>query len=142
KPSLFDTVRVESTCTTVTADIRDPERLRQVVAELRPDFVFHLAAQALVRRSYRAPLVTLETNVLGTAHVLEAIRLERVACTAVVVTSDKCYELSDPLRPRVEDDRLGGSDVYSMSKSAAELVVASYRRSFFSTPERDTGRVM
>ena len=114
------------------ADVCDGQALAKLVAELKPDFVFHLAAQPLVRRSYDAPLETFATNVLGTACVLDALRAAGRACVAVVVTSDKCYAPAevDP-RPRAEGDPLGGDDPYSASKACAELVAVAYRRSFF-----------
>jgi CDP-glucose 4,6-dehydratase len=130
-PSLFLAAGVERACRHVVADVRDLARLREVVREAAPDFVFHLAAQPLVRRSYEEPVLTVETNVLGTAHVLEAVRGEARPCAVVVVTSDKCYENREWLWAYREDEPMGGHDVYSMSKGAAELVVSSYRRSFF-----------
>jgi CDP-glucose 4,6-dehydratase len=130
-PSLFLAAGVESACRSVIADVRDVARLREVVEETRPDYVFHLAAQPLVRLSYEIPLQTIETNVLGTAHVLDAVRGLRRPCAVVVVTSDKCYENREWPYGYREDEPMGGHDVYSMSKGAAELVVASYRRSFF-----------
>lgn len=130
-PSLFLAAGVERTCRHVVADVRDLARFRSVLAETRPDFVFHLAAQPLVRLSYEVPLETIETNVLGTAHVLEAIRREARPCAVVIVTSDKCYENREWIHGYAEDEPMGGHDVYSMSKGAAELLVSSYRRSFF-----------
>ncbi len=130
-PSLFLALGVDRFCRHVEGDVRDLARLRSVLHEVRPDFVFHLAAQPLVRLSYERPVETLQTNVLGTAHVLEAIRQEARPCAAVVVTSDKCYENREWIYGYREDEPVGGHDVYSMSKGAAELVVASYRRSFF-----------
>jgi CDP-glucose 4,6-dehydratase len=113
------------------ADVRDLARLSAAVAEGAPEVVFHLAAQPLVRRSYAEPALTLETNVMGTANVLEAIRATAKPCAAVMVTSDKCYENREQLWGYREDEPMGGHDVYSMSKGAAELVIASWRRSFF-----------
>ena len=130
-PSLYDVAGVERACRSVIADIRDLPRLRDVLRETEPDHVFHLAAQPLVRLSYEQPLETVTTNVLGTAHVLEAVRLERRPVAVVVVTSDKCYENREWLWGYREDEPVGGHDVYSMSKGAAELVVSSFRRSFF-----------
>jgi CDP-glucose 4,6-dehydratase len=130
-PSLFLAAGVERACRHVVADVRDLPRLRAVLAETRPDLVFHLAAQPLVRLSYEQPLETLQTNVLGTANLLEALRLEGRPCAVVVVTSDKCYENRERHAGYREDEAMGGHDVYSMSKGAAELVVSSYRRSFF-----------
>lgn len=131
KPALFSVAGVGDVCRSVIADIRDLSRLRSVIREVRPDIVFHLAAQPLVRFSYEQPLATLETNVIGTANLLEAIRLEMQPCACVVVTSDKCYENRESIYGYREDEPMGGHDVYSMSKGATELVVASWRRSFF-----------
>jgi CDP-glucose 4,6-dehydratase len=130
-PSLFLAAGVERACRSILADVRDLARLRAVVHETAPDHVFHLAAQPLVRLSYEQPVPTIETNVLGTANVLEAVRLAGRPCAVVVVTSDKCYENKEWIHGYREDEPMGGHDVYSMSKGAAELVVSSYRRSFF-----------
>jgi CDP-glucose 4,6-dehydratase len=134
-PALFDAAEVGRACESVIGDVRDLGALRRVVREVRPELVFHLAAQPLVRLSYEAPLETLETNVMGTANLLEALRLEEVRCAAVIATSDKCYENREWLWGYREDEPMGGHDPYSMSKGAAELVVASWRRSFF-RPDR------
>jgi CDP-glucose 4,6-dehydratase len=112
-------------------DIRDPVKLRDAIARQQPEIVFHLAAQSLVRQSYRAPLETWSTNVTGTANVLEACRQNDSVRAIVVVTSDKCYQNEEWEWGYRENDRLGGHDPYSASKAAAELVVASYRKSFF-----------
>jgi len=130
-PSMFDVLQLSELCRHREADVRDLGMLRAALREARPDFVFHLAAQPLVRLSYETPLETIQTNILGTANLLEAIRLEGLRCAVVVVTSDKCYENREWVFGYREEDALGGHDVYSMSKGAAELVVASYRRSFF-----------
>lgn len=113
------------------ADVRDRRAVRQVFEQVEPDFVFHLAAQSLVRESYRMPADTIEVNVLGTVNVLEAVRLAARPCAVVVVTSDKCYENSGQIWGYREGDPLGGDDPYSSSKAAAEVVAAAYRRSFF-----------
>lgn len=114
------------------ADIRSLEAVEQVLAEEKPEVLFHLAAQPLVRRSFVEPLETLSTNVMGTAHVLEAVRRSGRPCAIVVITSDKCYEPAKGSHAHLETDPMGGNDPYSMSKGAAELVVASYRHSYFS----------
>src|SRR6185295_9615522 len=124
-------------CRHLTGDIRDLAALRQALATARPAIVFHLAAQPLVRRSYQEPLETLETNVMGTARLLEAIRAEKLRCAVVVVTSDKCYENREWAYGYRADEPMGGHDVYSMSKGAAELVVSSFRRSFFPPAKLD-----
>lgn len=113
-------------------DIRDADRLAMAVAEAKPEVVFHLAAQALVRRSYRAPLDTWTTNVIGTANLLDACRGVSDLKAVVAVTTDKVYQNNEWPWGYRENDALGGHDPYSASKAAAELVVASYRKSFFS----------
>ncbi|MBI4375197.1 MAG: CDP-glucose 4,6-dehydratase [Elusimicrobia bacterium] len=112
-------------------DIRDLKTIRKALAKAKPQIVFHLAAQSLVRRSYQDPVGTFETNALGTAHVLEACRHARSVKVIQVITSDKCYENNDSGVPFRESDRLGGHDPYSASKACAELAVSSYRDSFF-----------
>lgn len=112
-------------------DIRDPALLNSVVAEVRPEFVFHLAAQALVRRSYVQAAETWAVNVLGTIHVLEAVRQLGGECTVVAITTDKIYENNEAGRAFVETDPLGGHDPYSSSKAGAEIAIQSWRRSFF-----------
>lgn len=112
-------------------DIRDFAIMREVVQKTQPEIIFHLAAQPLVRRSYRDPLETWSTNVMGTANVLEACRQTDSVRAIVVVTTDKCYENREWEWGYRENDRLGGHDPYSASKAGAELVVASYRNAFF-----------
>jgi len=115
----------------IIGDIRDADRVRGLVADTQPQIVIHMAAQALVRESYRDPLGTYATNVMGTANVLEACRETTHLECVVIVTSDKVYENHGVGRPFVEDDRLGGHDPYSNSKACAELVTGSFRDSFF-----------
>ncbi len=114
-----------------TVDIRDPARMAALARAFAPEVVFHLAAQALVRRSYADPVETFDTNVRGTAHVLDAVRLAGNACAVVVVTSDKCYENREEDYAYREGDPMGGHDPYSASKGCEELVAASYRDAFF-----------
>jgi len=132
KPSLFFALELERRMKHAIQDIRNAHELEHAIRELRPDFIFHLAAQALVRVSYREPVPTFATNALGTAHLLEAVRVANLPCAIVVVTTDKCYENNGRSRSFKESDPLGGHDPYSASKAAAEIVVASYRDSFFS----------
>lgn len=115
----------------IRLDIRDPIKLASAVAKVNPEIVFHLAAQPLVRRSYHDPLTTWQTNVLGTANLLEACRPLPGLKAAVLVTTDKCYENQEWVRGYRETDRLGGHDPYSASKAAMEILVSSYRNSFF-----------
>lgn len=130
-PSLFEAARVAEGMISLEGDIRDFPRLQGALAECRPDIVFHLAAQSLVRYSYANPLETYATNVMGTAHVLEAVRGVSSVRAVVNVTSDKCYENREWLWGYREDEAMGGFDPYSSSKGCAELVIAAYRRSFF-----------
>jgi len=113
------------------ADLSDLAGLSAIVAEQKPDFIFHLAAQPLVRLSYEIPVETFTTNVLGTVHLLEAVRRSGHECSVVVITTDKCYENREWLHSYREEDAMGGHDPYSASKGAAEIAAASYRRSFF-----------
>lgn len=115
----------------VTGDIRDFAALKEAFDQSAPDYVFHMAAQSLVRPSYANPRETFDTNVVGTANVLECTRLAGKPCVVIVVTSDKCYENIEDVWGYRESDRLGGHDPYSASKAAAELVVSAYRQSFF-----------
>ncbi len=112
-------------------DVRDLAAVESAVSSARPEFVFHMAAQPLVRLSYSQPVETYATNVMGTVHVLEALRRRGLACSVVAVTTDKCYENREWLHAYREEDAMGGHDPYSSSKGAAELVISAYRRSFF-----------
>jgi len=118
-------------CHHTIGDIRTYDVVKNCVRTVRPDVIFHLAAQPIVRTSYTDPVGTAATNIMGTLHVMEAVREMGHPCALVIVTSDKCYENKEwPFAYR-ENDPMGGHDVYSMSKGAAELAVSSYRRSFF-----------
>lgn len=129
-PSLFELARVASGMDSCFCDIRDAEALARIVRNVQPDVVFHLSAQPLVRASYRDPLETFATNVMGTAHLLDAMRgLDSVRVT-VMVTTDKVYRNNEWAYPYREDDTLGGHDPYSASKAASEIVIASYRDAF------------
>ena len=136
-PSLYEQARVGEGMTELLGDVRDPGAVAGALAESGAEVVLHLAAQPMVRRSLREPVLTWEVNVMGTANVLEAVRADPGGVRALlVVTSDKCYE-NPPASSHAfaEGDPLGGSDPYSASKAAAELLAAAYRRSFFSAPE-------
>jgi CDP-glucose 4,6-dehydratase len=130
-PALFDQLGLSSRLNNHIGDVRDLATVRRVTAACEPEFVFHLAAQPLVRVSYKNPVETYATNVLGTVHVLEAVRLSGRPCIVVAVTTDKCYENREWAHSYREDDPMGGRDPYSSSKGAAELVISAYRRSFF-----------
>lgn len=130
RPNLFTLLRLEDSCETALGDIRDQSRVIEVVDSAKPDIVFHLAAQSLVRLSYREPSATFATNVMGTIHLLEALRQSESARVAVMITTDKVYRNADDGRPFTETDPLGGHDPYSASKAASEIVIESFRRSF------------
>lgn len=131
RPSLFEAARVAEAVRHQTADVRDAAALLETMRAFAPEVVFHLAAQSLVRPSYENPVETYATNVMGTVHVLEAVRSAPSARAVVIVTSDKCYENLELARGYAETDRMGGRDPYSNSKGCAELVTAAYRSSFF-----------
>lgn len=128
---LFRQADLAAWCDHVDGDIRVEALVRERLEQVRPDVVFHLAAQALVRESYAQPVETAATNIMGSVHVLNALRAAEKPCAAVMVTSDKCYENFEKNHRYREDEPMGGHDVYSASKGCAELMVASWRRSFF-----------
>jgi len=130
KPNLFAAAAIGPLVESHIVDIRDRAATHASVLEAAPEVVFHLAAQSLVRESYRTPIDTFSTNVIGALHVLEAIRSVRHAKVAVMVTTDKVYANQEWVYPYREDDRLGGHDPYSASKAACEIGIASYRESF------------
>jgi CDP-glucose 4,6-dehydratase len=128
--SLFDSVGLATSCSHRLGDVRSLDVVRDAISLENPEIVFHLAAQALVRRSYREPVETLATNVMGTANVLEACRRCADVRAVLVVTSDKVYENRERLGPYVESEQLGGHDLYSVSKVCAEFVTMGYGRAF------------
>jgi len=131
QPALFDQLGLSSRLHHQINDVRDAGAVHRSIQGTQPDFVFHLAAQPLVRLSYEQPAETYATNVMGTVHVLDALRSLKNRCAAVFITTDKCYENREWIYGYREEDPLGGYDPYSSSKAAAEIVIAAYRRSFF-----------
>ncbi|MCC2547923.1 CDP-glucose 4,6-dehydratase [Hymenobacter sp. BT175] len=129
--SLYDLLQGDTLCDSVIADLRDRDQLAKAVLDFQPDFIFHLAAQPLVRLSYDIPADTFEVNAIGTAFLLDAVRRLDKPCTVVLITTDKVYENKEWVYPYRESDRLGGYDPYSASKACAELVINSYTQSFF-----------
>lgn len=129
-PNLFDLADIQSGMTSHLCDIRDAANLSQIVRNANPEIVFHLAAQPLVRASYSDPLATYATNVMGTANLLDALRVLESVKVAVMVTTDKVYRNNEWLYPYRETDALGGHDPYSASKAASEIVIASYRDAY------------
>ena len=136
-PSFFERVDLAARIDHRVGDVGDADAVGRLIAETAPEVIFHLAAQSLVRPSYADPLETFQTNVMGTAHVLDAVRREGRPCHVIVVTSDKCYENREDGRAYAEDDSLGGYDPYSASKGAAEIATAAYRRAFFPVDRYD-----
>lgn len=132
EPSNFEAAGIEQQVADhLVGDVRDLQRLQQAISAAAPNVIFHLAAQPLVRASYRQPRETLDTNIMGTANLLETVRCLAQPCAVVIVTTDKCYENDGQIWGFRENDRLGGHDPYSASKAACEIVAASYRDSFF-----------
>jgi CDP-glucose 4,6-dehydratase len=138
EPSLCDLSNLQKGITHIIGDTRDLSHLRETCQRYKPHFVFHLAAQSLVRYSYDHPVETYATNVMGTIHLLEALRVTPSVRVCVNVTSDKCYENQEWDYSYRECDPMGGFDPYSSSKGCAELVTAAYRRSFFKAGDTDS----
>ncbi len=134
-PSLFVVAGLENKIHSIKGDIRNIEGLKKAVLEAQPEIIFHMAAQPLVRLSYEQPLLTYETNVMGTANLLEAMRSCESVRSVVMITTDKCYDNKEWLWGYREFDELGGYDPYSSSKACSELVVSAYRNSFFNPKE-------
>ncbi len=135
--NLYSEIDGDSLCESVIADLRDRETLKTAVIDFQPDYVFHLAAQPLVRLSYQIPSETFEVNAIGTANLLDAIRLLDKKCNVILITTDKVYHNNEWEYPYRENDRLGGYDPYSASKACSELVIDSYRNSFFNVEKFD-----
>lgn len=130
-PSMFEQLGVAEHINHNFGDIRDLVQLEHLVDQIKPDFIFHLAAQAIVSTSYSDPIQTISTNVLGTANILDILRRAKYPCIGVIITSDKCYENVEWLWGYKETDQVGGKDIYSGSKGAAEIIFHSYYHSFF-----------
>ncbi|MDB5233177.1 MAG: CDP-glucose 4,6-dehydratase [Hymenobacter sp.] len=139
-PNLYELMDGSALCDSIIADLNDRPALEQALLDFAPDFVFHLAAQPLVRLSYSIPVETFQTNVMGTAYVLDALRRLDKPCTVVLITTDKVYENQEWVYPYRETDRLGGYDPYSASKAGAELIINSYAQSFFNPADFDRHR--
>ncbi|MBU2838613.1 CDP-glucose 4,6-dehydratase [Acidithiobacillus thiooxidans] len=135
QPSIFSELLLAEKITYYQEDLRNLDRISAIVADEAPDFVFHLAAQPIVSVSYSDPIETISSNAMGTANLLEALRLSNHPCVAVIITSDKAYDNVEQVWGYKEDDKLGGKDVYSGSKGAAELIIKSYFHSFFRRDE-------
>ena len=137
KNDLVNVIQGSDLCDSIFADINDFNRISSEILSFQPDFIFHLAAQPLVRLSYDEPLRTFNTNIMGTANILESVRLLQKPCSVILITTDKVYENKEWVYPYRETDRLGGYDPYSASKAAAEVIISSYRSSFFNIQNVD-----
>jgi len=135
--NLYTEINGDTLCESVIADLRDRETLKKVILDFQPDYVFHLAAQPLVRLSYEIPSETFEVNAIGTANLLDGIRLLQKKCNIILITTDKVYHNNEWEYPYRENDRLGGYDPYSASKACCELVIDSYKNSFFNSANYD-----
>jgi CDP-glucose 4,6-dehydratase len=131
QPSMFEKLALAGRMKHVVADVRDLSAVRAVIDREQPDYIFHLAAQAIVSTSYSDPVDTMTTNIVGTMNVLEVLRTVSSPCVAIFITSDKCYDNVEWVWGYKESDALGGKDIYSGSKGGAELVIKSYQHSFF-----------
>jgi CDP-glucose 4,6-dehydratase len=136
EPSLFGVSKIETQIESHIADIRDLEKMKQIIGSINPDFVFHLAAQPIVKLAFEQPIDTFTTNIIGTANILEALRLLNQPSIVVMITSDKCYDNVEWPWGYKETDYLGGKDPYSASKGAAELMIKTYFHSYFKKDEK------
>ena len=135
QPSMFEVLKLTDKVQNYTFDICNFDSLAQVILDEKPDFVFHLAAQAIVSKSYSGPLETIASNVMGTTNLLESLRISNHKCSAIIITSDKAYDNVEQIWGYKENDQMGGRDIYSGSKGAAELLIKSYYHSFFKSDE-------
>ena len=131
-PSHYKLLNLETKIINKNIDIRNLNKLKKIIKQYQPDFVFHLAAQALVKEAFKNPLKTWSTNTFGTINVLESLRQLKKKCSVVIITSDKCYENLEIKRGYHENDKLGGMDPYSASKASADIAIKSFVNSFFS----------
>lgn len=135
--NLYTEMNGDALCESLISDLRDKDALKKAILDFQPDFIFHLAAQPLVRQSYESPSETFEVNAIGTANLLDAIRLLEKKCNVILITTDKVYHNNEWEYPYRENDRLGGYDPYSASKACSELVIDSYKNSFFNIVKYD-----
>ena len=139
-PSMFNELELENKINHYKEDIRDLSKMIKIISSEKPDFLFHLAAQPIVSTSYMDPIETISSNVIGTTNILESLKISNHKCTAIIITSDKAYDNVEQLEGYNEDDSLGGKDIYSGSKGAAELIIKSYYHSFFKSKNSNLKR--
>jgi CDP-glucose 4,6-dehydratase len=140
-PSMFEELNLRNKITYFENDIRDLDSVNKIFNKIKPDFIFHMAAQPIVSESYKDPLNTISSNVIGTTNVLESLRTLNFSCTCIIITSDKCYDNIESIWGYKEDDSLGGKDIYSGSKAAAEIIFNSYFHSFFKDQKKSNVRL-
>jgi len=136
--NLYNLINGDQLCESVIADLRDADVLKDSISKFEPDFIFHLAAQPLVRLSYQKPSETFAVNAIGTANLLDAVRVLTKPCKVILITTDKVYHNYEWIYPYRENDRLGGYDPYSASKACTEFVISSYHKSFFNIDNYDS----
>ena len=134
-PAMFKVLDLQKRIRHYQEDIRNLAKMEQIISEEKPDFLFHLAAQPIVSTSYSDPIETISSNVMGTANILETLKNSNQPCTAVIITSDKCYDNVEQIWGYKENDQMGGKDIYSGSKGAAEVIIKSYYHSFFKSDD-------
>ncbi len=139
--SLYNKIQSSLEMESVFGDINEFENLKKEILDFQPDYIFHLAAQPLVRESYKNPLYTLNTNIIGTANLLQSLQGYQKPCSVVIITTDKVYENKEWIYAYRENDNLGGYDIYSSSKAASELIVSSYRNAFFNPEDYHLHRI-
>jgi CDP-glucose 4,6-dehydratase len=130
-PSMFEVTKIGSHIQSELADIRDLNAMKQIIGDIKPDFLFHMAAQPIVKKAFEKPIETFNSNIIGTANILEALRVSDFPCVAVMITSDKCYDNVEWVWGYRETDHLGGKDPYSASKGGSELIIKTYYHSYF-----------
>jgi CDP-glucose 4,6-dehydratase len=135
QPSMFEELLLEKKIKHYQEDIRNLLKVSEIILDEKPDFLFHLAAQPLVSVSYKNPIETISSNLMGTTNILESLRISNHKCTSIIITSDKAYENVEQVWGYKEDDKMGGKDIYSGSKGATELIIKSYYHSFFKNKE-------
>ena len=135
-PSIFGVAEIDTVINSTIADIRDLDKMKLIINKIKPDFLFHLAAQPIVKKAFEEPIDTFTTNIIGTANILEVLRVANFPCIAIMITSDKCYDNVEWLWGSKETDHLGGKDPYSASKGAAELIIKTYFHSYFKKDSR------
>lgn len=135
KPSMFEELQLQDKIKHYQEDIRDLSKMIEIISTEKPEFLFHLAAQPIVSTSYSEPIETISSNVMGTANILEALKISNHKCTAIIITSDKAYDNVEQVWGYKEDDKMGGKDIYSGSKGASELIIKSYYHSFFKSQD-------